>query len=170
MGQVRVKRSSKQPTAEGAPTKCRCRFWWVPHTECWFVRKRKASKVSTKREQQQHEEEDNRTVKVKAFTSTPPRNALLLTRCKSAPYSSSSLASRFWGSPLKNEETEQPYEKQSESVSKLRFFEELEASVKERMSESERVGELKTKEEGKVESVAFPVVLTRCKSERTRRF
>ncbi|CAK8571566.1 unnamed protein product [Lathyrus sativus] len=191
MGQVRVKRPSKQPTKKGisgdeAPTKCRCRFWWpwVPHTNDWFRRKGKASKGSTKngpkskeseREQQQHEEEENRTVKVKAFVSnsndcasslcsTPPRNALLLTRCKSAPYSSSSLASRFWGSPIKNKETEQVSEKQA--VSRLRFFKELEDSVRERMNESESVGELKRKEE----SVAFPIVLTRCKSERTRRF
>ncbi|CAI8602641.1 unnamed protein product [Vicia faba] len=185
MGQVR---SSKQTTAkkglsgDGAPTKCRCRFWWFPHTDCWFRRKGKASKASTKngpkskesereQQQQQHEEEeDNRQVKVKAFVSTPPRNALLLTRCKSAPYSSSSLASRFWDSPARSEETEQPNEKQSESVSKLRFFTELEDSVRERMNESESVGELKRKEEDKVDSVGFPIVLTRCKSERTRRF
>ncbi|XP_059305760.1 uncharacterized protein LOC132057262 [Lycium ferocissimum] len=32
----------------------------------------------------------------------PPKNALLLTRCRSAPYRSSSLASRFWDSPLNN--------------------------------------------------------------------
>ncbi|EPS61786.1 hypothetical protein M569_13010, partial [Genlisea aurea] len=32
-------------------------------------------------------------------SSPPPRNALLLTRCRSAPYRSSSLAVRFWGSP-----------------------------------------------------------------------
>ncbi|CAL5207204.1 unnamed protein product [Lathyrus oleraceus] len=197
MGQVRVKRSSKQPTkkgisGDGPPTKCRCRFWWAPHTECWFRRKGKASKVSTKnvpkskeseREEQQHEEEENRVVKVKvkvkafvshandcssSFCSTPPRNALLLTRCKSAPYRSSSLASRFWSSPIRNEETEQLSEKQA--VSRLRFFKELEDSVRERMSESESVGELKRKEEVKVDSVAFPIVLTRCKSERTRRF
>ncbi|KAF3641139.1 putative photosystem II D2 protein-like [Capsicum annuum] len=33
-------------------------------------------------------------------TTNPPNNALILTRCRSAPYRSSSLASRFWGSPL----------------------------------------------------------------------
>ncbi|KMS96972.1 hypothetical protein BVRB_7g179800 [Beta vulgaris subsp. vulgaris] len=37
-------------------------------------------------------------------TMTPPKNALLLTRCRSAPYRSSSLACQFWGSPLRNEE------------------------------------------------------------------
>ena len=40
-----------------------------------------------------------------AFASTsPPKNAFLLTRCRSAPYRSSSLASRFWGSPLEKSE------------------------------------------------------------------
>ena len=218
MGQVRVKRSSKQPTAkkgrpssgDGAPTKCRCRFWWVPHTIfcchsvkrdsvcCFgFRRKGKASKVSEaslkngskeshieeeeqELEEEEEEEENNRVVKAKVFVSdsndsssfcsTPPKNALLLTRCKSAPYSSSSLASRFWGSPLRNEETEQPSEeKQSDSVSKLRFFKELEDSVSERINESERVCEMKRKEETEEgESIAFPLVLTRCKSERAR--
>ncbi|KAK2977581.1 hypothetical protein RJ640_007217 [Escallonia rubra] len=38
-------------------------------------------------------------------SSTPPKNAFLLTRCRSAPYRSSSLACRFWGSPLGNQET-----------------------------------------------------------------
>lgn len=217
MGQVRVKRSSKQPTTkkgspssgDGAPNKCRCRFWWVPHTLfcchsvkrdsvcCFgFRRKGKASKVSEasmkngskeshieekEQELEEEEEENNRVVKAKdfvsndssTFCSTPPKNALLLTRCKSAPYSSSSLASRFWGSPLRTEETEQPFEeKQSESVSvsKLRFFKEVEDSVRERITESERVCEMKRKEETEEgESVAFPLVLTRCKSERARK-
>lgn len=37
---------------------------------------------------------------------SPPKNALLLTRCRSAPYRSSSLACRFWGSPLKDDNDE----------------------------------------------------------------
>lgn len=47
----------------------------------------------------EHEEEGAREA-AKVFVSpasTPPRNAFLLTRCRSAPYRSSSLASRFWG-------------------------------------------------------------------------
>ncbi|CAK9164804.1 unnamed protein product [Ilex paraguariensis] len=38
-------------------------------------------------------------------SSEPPKNAFLLTRCRSAPYRSSSLASKFWGSPLSKSET-----------------------------------------------------------------
>lgn len=43
------------------------------------------------------------------ISSTPPKNAFLLTRCRSAPYRSSSLASQFWGSPQASllEETEE---------------------------------------------------------------
>ncbi|XP_044473061.1 uncharacterized protein LOC123201567 [Mangifera indica] len=51
------------------------------------------------------QEEDAKVFVSPSFT--PPRNALLLTRCRSAPYRSSSLAGRFWGSPLASEETEQ---------------------------------------------------------------
>ncbi|KAI4378742.1 hypothetical protein MLD38_016179 [Melastoma candidum] len=36
---------------------------------------------------------------------TPPKNALILTRSRSTPYTSSSLACRFWGSPLDAERT-----------------------------------------------------------------
>ncbi|KAI4310724.1 hypothetical protein MLD38_035679 [Melastoma candidum] len=38
--------------------------------------------------------------------SSPPKNALILTRCRSAPYTSTSLACRFWGSPFDPEKTE----------------------------------------------------------------
>nr|XP_004497475.2 uncharacterized protein LOC101492869 [Cicer arietinum] len=162
-----------------------------------FRRKEKASKVSEastkngskeskRREEEEEEEEKNRVVSNNAFfssssssfCSTPPRNALLLTRCKSAPCSSSSssssLANRFWGSPLRSEEkTEQLFEEKqrhsTESVSKLRFFKELEDSIRERIVESERVCKLKRKEEAEGNSVARCLVLKRCKSERTRK-
>ena len=47
----------------------------------------------------EHEEEE-REEAAKFFVSpisTPLKNAFLLTRCRSAPYRSSSLVSRFWG-------------------------------------------------------------------------
>ncbi|KAL0375107.1 UNVERIFIED_CONTAM: hypothetical protein Sradi_3426400 [Sesamum radiatum] len=40
-------------------------------------------------------------------SSSPPKNALLLTRCRSAPYRSSSLGGRFWGSPLSQKDEPQ---------------------------------------------------------------
>ncbi|XAR69049.1 hypothetical protein NMG60_11000502 [Bertholletia excelsa] len=53
----------------------------------------------------QDEEEDYEAGAEAPFNlSSPPKNALILTRCRSAPYRSSSLASRFWGSPLTNDQ------------------------------------------------------------------
>ncbi|XP_042482036.1 DNA excision repair protein ERCC-6-like [Macadamia integrifolia] len=45
-------------------------------------------------EEEEEEEEDKVFV-----SSSPPKNALLLMRSRSAPYRASSLANRFWGSP-----------------------------------------------------------------------
>ncbi|PKI38844.1 hypothetical protein CRG98_040766 [Punica granatum] len=47
-----------------------------------------------------------RTYKASSSPCSPPKNALLLTRCRSAPYRSSSLACRFWGSPLNGPDSE----------------------------------------------------------------
>ncbi|TKY52901.1 hypothetical protein E2542_SST24423 [Spatholobus suberectus] len=115
MGQVRVK-----PSGE-APTKCRC-CCWVPHRlisvfRCqrkpvwpnWGLlrRKKSDSKVTegtelnfrVRRNPNYDESEHEDGVTPGAFVSnsstTPPRNALLLTRCRSAP------GRRFW-----NEEAE----------------------------------------------------------------
>ncbi|KAI4300247.1 hypothetical protein L6164_033644 [Bauhinia variegata] len=250
MGQVRVRRSSKQATAkrgrparDPTPTRCRCR--WIRNTlfchrltvrikpspcqPVWpkwgFFRmssfRRKASKVredSTRSEsnfqqsfndESEHkdeelEDEDEQRANANADTcafacnsSTPPKNALLLTRCRSAPYRSSSLASRFWGSPTRSEETgeeqrtkpentEQSEDEkptpQRESISdqegetdpkpeeKLRFFKELEDSIRKTIIKSENVEELKRRDGGeeKEEDTARPLVLTRCKSEPAR--
>lgn len=245
MGQVRVRRSSKQPSAAkrgraatrdgGAPTRCRC--LWIrknalfrikpncnnnnlcrcqPVWPKWgFLRvgsfRRKATKLkedSAKSESNFHEAEheedeseyEERVNAGNAFASnscsTPPRNALLLTRSRSAPYRSSSLASRFWGSPLRREEEtvemenrESSYDEnekpssQKNSVSdeeggrvteterKLGFFKELEDSLTDRITsitKSENVEELKKMEKGEGDFEARPVVLTRCKSEPAR--
>ena len=62
-------------------------------------------------EEEEEEQEDvEKEVVAQVFVSnscSPPKNAFLLTRCRSAPYRSSSLASRFWESPLGTEETEE---------------------------------------------------------------
>ncbi|KAL6987426.1 hypothetical protein U1Q18_013175 [Sarracenia purpurea var. burkii] len=55
----------------------------------------------------EEDEAQAKVVSMEDFNScSPPKNALLLTRCGSAPYRSSSLASRFWESPLTTSETE----------------------------------------------------------------
>ncbi|KAL1351900.1 hypothetical protein HN51_015777 [Arachis hypogaea] len=117
-------------------------------------------------------------------SNTPPKNALLLTRCRSAPYRSSSLACRFWSSPLRNSEEEEEEEEkerhetneassQRDSVSeeeakrvserdaKLGFLKEVESSNSNAKSE-------KVVEDSKSESETRPIILTRCKSEPAR--
>ncbi|KAG8648517.1 hypothetical protein MANES_08G004120v8 [Manihot esculenta] len=56
---------------------------------------------------QESEVEDEENKMYVSSSISPPKNALLLTRSRSAPCRSSSVACRFWGSPLESEETEQ---------------------------------------------------------------
>ncbi|XP_059646907.1 uncharacterized protein LOC132293439 [Cornus florida] len=124
-------------------------------------------------------------------THTPPKNALLLTRCRSAPYRSSSLASQFWGSPLLTSETVGDEEKkapeQQEDREQERPTSEDEPDCRDSTAESrtdrENDGNLgileefegSTEEETK-ESIDVqrsstsigPMMLTRCKSEPAR--
>ncbi|KZV35090.1 hypothetical protein F511_04395 [Dorcoceras hygrometricum] len=89
--------------------------------------------------------------------SSPPKNALILTRCRSAPYRSSSLAGRFWSSPLsengdqneaKSEEPKEPrYENSPESV-----------------KGSENSASIEQEPEEIAGNSLHPLLLTRCKS------
>ncbi|XP_006361818.1 uncharacterized protein [Solanum tuberosum] len=99
----------------------------------------------------------------------PPKNALILTRCRSAPYRSSSLASKFWGSPLNSqnpqnnirelEEDEEEEEKPPPVLEKpiigdlgsrkSHGNEEMQSSVNEESSKA----------------CVHPLLLTRCKSD-----
>ncbi|WCJ34558.1 protamine P1 family protein [Euphorbia peplus] len=105
---------------------------WVMFFHCGFKRKSKIREDSSKIEPKfstrsqdsgedvAGEEDIEETSITKHYFSTavsPPRNALILTRSRSAPYRSSSLAGRFWGSP-ESQETEQ---KQSTEM-KNRFW------------------------------------------------
>ncbi|OIV92153.1 hypothetical protein TanjilG_18725 [Lupinus angustifolius] len=104
-------------------------------------------------------------------SGTPPRNALSLTRCRSAPYRSSSLGSRFLGSPLRNEEetekkqgnevenggsnyseneiphlernsvSDEEENRVSENEEKLEFFNEIEDSVRDRFASMKNISE-----------------------------
>ncbi|XP_027367377.1 uncharacterized protein LOC113873451 [Abrus precatorius] len=139
-----------------------------PKTELNF---RGSSYDESGEEESEHEERVINSAFVSNSCSTPPRNALLLTRCRSAPYSSSSLASRFWSEETGVEsreasENERPSSQKSPKLElKLRFFKELEDSLRERIMESEKV--LKRREEAGEDTVR-PLVLTRCKSEPAR--
>lgn len=151
--------------------------------------------------EEEDEEEDENEREAKVFVSScslPPKNALLLTRCKSAPYRSSSLASRLWGSPLMSEETgeeEQRTEPENRQVNekkttsemdsildqeaiaivdpkieeKLGFFKQLEDSIRQRIvSESANSEEEESKTGEGGVGSARLPILTRCKSEPAR--
>ncbi|KAL5807259.1 hypothetical protein ACOSQ3_030144 [Xanthoceras sorbifolium] len=181
---------------------------WVPFFRACFFRKSKIREDSSKTEakfgsnktndfvqdnDQEVEDEDEEEEDAKVFvssSSTPPRNALLLTRCRSAPYRSSSLASRFWGSPLANEEetelenrgednptsgresicrdSDQESKTDPETYEKLGFFKEFEGPInKKTRVKSENIQQVNNTEEEELVTVR-PLILTRCKSEPAR--
>ncbi|CAA3022257.1 Hypothetical predicted protein [Olea europaea subsp. europaea] len=104
--------------------------------------------------------------------SSPPRNALLLTRCRSAPYRSSSLAGQFWGSPLASTETK--HDTEIEAKPEHEFPELQKPSCENVRPDSRRNQE----SENSVNNVpgsnenaggaVHPLLLTRCKSEPAR--
>ncbi|KAI8556376.1 hypothetical protein RHMOL_Rhmol05G0248000 [Rhododendron molle] len=84
--------------------------WFSPFGYCRSSRKTKAGspkiesnqndKYEGHEDEEEEEDEDEFRVglPIEGFDCySPPRNALLLTRCRSAPYKPSSLASKFWG-------------------------------------------------------------------------
>ncbi|KAK6126194.1 hypothetical protein DH2020_040075 [Rehmannia glutinosa] len=81
------------------------------------------------------------TFDVNSFSS-PPKNALILTRCRSAPYKSSSLGGLFWGSSLPENDA--------------------------KSDELENLGENVEDLKGIGGGAIHPLVLTRCKSEPAR--
>ncbi|PSR92861.1 hypothetical protein CEY00_Acc27464 [Actinidia chinensis var. chinensis] len=119
------------------------------------------------------EDEDEAEVREEsreAFASTsPPKNAFLLTRCRSAPYRSSSLANRFWGSPLEKSEAEDDNGERPTSESEASCRNSALESKLDREIEG-RLGFLR-EIEGSINGIAKeirPGTLTRCKSEPAR--
>lgn len=109
---------------------------------------------------------------LESSSSCPPKNALILTRCRSAPYRSSSLGGRFWGSPL----AEKGEDNQTENDGKS---DELQKPSCENVEEEPRISQESSKElENSVSNIqdlkaiaggaVHPLLLTRCKSEPAR--
>uniref|UniRef100_A0A5B6YSQ3 Uncharacterized protein n=1 Tax=Davidia involucrata TaxID=16924 RepID=A0A5B6YSQ3_DAVIN len=227
IGQVRVRRSSKQSGSKSGRTRTPAK-----HRHCWCVRKtlfchhfaqklkpksfrpvwrkwvlffrfghrkkvdiredgsinesnRKVKYKVTDTEEEDDEDEEAQAKEVEEVFnySSPPKNALILTRCRSAPYRSSSLASRFWGSPLTTSETgddneekkalqqERP-ESESEpdcrdSTPESRIDRESERNLG-NSKEFEGSVDGKARENSILESSARPLMLTRSKSEPAR--
>ncbi|CAL0309861.1 unnamed protein product [Lupinus luteus] len=151
---------------------CNCKPTW-PKWGLFFrvgSFRRKSRKIIEASENEEENGESERVMNgddsssFASISGTPPRNALSLTRCRSAPYRSSSLASRFWGSPLRNEEetekkqgneienrgsscseneiphlernsgSDEEGKRVSENEEKLGFFKEIDDSVKDRFA------------------------------------
>ncbi|XP_058740328.1 uncharacterized protein LOC131612579 [Vicia villosa] len=181
------------------PSTCRCRPVWPKWTA--FFRRKKSTKPKPpdefvsisisnshiKKEMvsfDNYNQNQNRNASASTSTSnsSPPKNALLLTRCRSAPYRSSSLASRFWNSPLRNDETESTTsdnEKSSSQSQNRDSVSDKEDSIGTEIGKIGSVRDLENveelllkgrvkKEEDEDSAVARPVVLTRCKSEPAR--
>lgn len=153
--------------------------------------KNQSEKMASSRSEDSEEEDEEEKEKEPIFLSSlsPPKNALILTRCRSAPYRSSSLACRFWGSPLNSEEQKEAIENRQEeeepkeedddddekkpssemerlSCEEAKVDSEIEEKSRlfkefdgKRLSESSKTGE---------EIVDRPLILTRCKSEPAR--
>jgi len=145
--------------------------------------------------EQESEQEKEMEAKIYVSTAiTPPRNAFLLTRCRSAPYRSS-LAGRSWGSPSEIGKTKQkqcstqqeniehgsptslrePVSEESDKESslhpemevKISFLKEFEGSItsiREGIANSANIKESNTE----VVSALRPLILTRSKSEPAR--
>ncbi|CAL9235845.1 unnamed protein product [Arabidopsis halleri] len=117
-------------------------------------------------ETRKEEEEEEEASSCKSFTATPPRNAFLLTRCRSAPYRSPSLANSFFGDQEDIKEAPFRRHASSENVS---VSEEPKTSVTETTEDSRR--ESAASEEPKRSVLGSPrecLVLTRCNSEPAR--
>ena len=78
-----------------------------------FLKCKMAGENGGKEEESMAVEGDNRGL----ISGTPPRNAFLLTRCRSAPYRSSSLASKFWESAMEKTEEEEEVAGKFENLS-----------------------------------------------------
>ncbi|KAL1210007.1 hypothetical protein V5N11_020568 [Cardamine amara subsp. amara] len=117
-----------------------------------------------KEENEVEEEEANAN---KSFTATPPRNAFLLTRCRSAPYRSPSLANNLWDEEV--EETKEAPLQRHASPENVSVSGESTTSVTET---TETLEESAASEEAKRRVLGSPrqhrVVLTRCNSEPAR--
>ncbi|KAL0338411.1 UNVERIFIED_CONTAM: hypothetical protein Sangu_1363200 [Sesamum angustifolium] len=196
IGQVRVRRSAKTKARKTAVKRRRC---------CWLKKpcsmekfpgdsggERGPLKGDNKYENvggaaQESKRDCHVEVESSSSPSSPPKNALLLTRCRSAPYRSSSLGGRFWGSPLAekmNQEVVQRIPIQSQSnPSCCQNVVDEDARIISLQENSQELEMLKKKKKKKKNSgeedlkgvnvaggltAVHPLLLTRCKSEPAR--
>ncbi|KAG5584412.1 hypothetical protein H5410_044846 [Solanum commersonii] len=180
IGQVRVRRSSNNTTKKHqqrqrieekkTPKQQHAAKWVCCFPFGYCVKKVESAQkvqkiVTTNAEIAISESEENENGYADS-NFNPPKNALILSRCRSAPYRSSSLASKFWGSPLNSqnpqnnireleEEQEEPPPVLEKPIigdlgsRKSHGNEEMQSSINEESSKA----------------CVHPLLLTRCKSE-----
>lgn len=191
IGQVRVRRTSnsigkirkqqrrrggKEEKQEGPPCCCKIvKLQGLKKWVCCFQLGRKVESAGTTTTNRIFEESERRDGYVDSNSnsnSNPPKNALSLTRCRSAPYRSSSLASKFWGSPDNN--IREPEEAEEQPPPPLPILEKEKPIAPEAV-----IGGLDSKKSSETEEIqsssindeivkVHPLLLTRCKSEPAR--
>ncbi|KAK9124324.1 hypothetical protein Sjap_013926 [Stephania japonica] len=124
------------------------------------------------------EEEKQRNDEAQTYApNSPPKNALFLMRCKSAPSRPSSLAYRFWGSPKTEqfesdpETQEEEEEEEEEQQQQQQQLQEPNCSRRDGEGEEEKSKSDRERENRGVVSVEVGravMVLPRCKSEPAR--
>lgn len=129
----------------------------------------------TRKDENEEEDEEEEASSCKSFTATPPRNAFLLTRCRSAPYRSPSLANSFFeDQELSSETKEDPFRRRTFPEHVLVSGESTTSVVTEtrERSEDDSRRESAASEEPKRSVLGSPrtqcVILTRCNSEPAR--
>lgn len=134
------------------------------------------TEVNGNEDQEARIEKEEDSEEVLRGTTIPPKNALLLTRCRSAPFRSSSLAVQFWG------ETNNDIGNEVKMTSCCRDFDQRESENEKQLSRKLRMGKEEQSEgickigkqvEGDLSigkymeqvGMPHPLLLTRCKSE-----
>ncbi|KAL8480608.1 hypothetical protein ACS0TY_027232 [Phlomoides rotata] len=103
---------------------------------------------------------------LESSSSSVPKNALILTRCRSAPYRSSSLGGIFWASSFSGKEEDEQASENGVKSEPLQIP--ITANDKD---EGEETGKRRISEEissKKMANSVHPLLLTRCKSEPAR--
>lgn len=131
---------------------------------------RRKSSISESRVGNEAEDEENdggaRDPVVASSVPSPPINALILTRCRSAPNRSSLYCNRYRSSPITSDKTGEEEDKtERDNGNSERLFNKLENSHGDGDSKSVHNKERKMEEKSMLNR---NLILTRCKSEPAR--
>ncbi|KAL5985772.1 hypothetical protein ACLOJK_027759 [Asimina triloba] len=127
------------------------------------------SDSDSEEEEEEEEEEEDRESKI-FVASTPPKNALLLMRCRSEPRRTSALADRFWGSPPSSAGTDDDVFSNGNRPPLPAEGNDGSSAAAPMQREEEQEDEDDENAAGRLLGVSSrPLILTRCKSEPSTR-